>query len=107
MEIVDYDVLKYFEDRGYTIEKAMETKGRNFYIIKKEGKQRTLDIFEYPDQNRSIWKEEYQRLKKGGIFAYTKLGRSGDKSIAYIYTKKDIESKHQTWFVFWKKDENE
>ena len=97
MEIDTEDVIVYFETQGYTVKRTRDR--IPYYILEKDGKQKTLDVFEYCQYNKSIWKKVYQRLIDGGLIAYQDWGQS----YAYIYTKKDIESKHQTYSINWKR----
>ena len=93
-----YSPVEYYKSQGYTVEKSTETLDGGFWIIEKDGKQKTLDIFEYPEINRSVWRGAYQRLMKGGLFVYTHLGVGiyHDPPSIDIHTKKDIESKYPT-----------
>lgn len=96
---IDYDVLKYFENRGHKIEEV-KAKGGTYYITRKYGKRRTVDIFKHEDQDKKVSKEAYQRLMKGGVFVYrnARVGKIRSPS-SEIFFKSDVARDYPPYFA--------
>lgn len=100
-----YNVRDYFKRKGY---KIIEITDRRItepnFLVEKGKTQRTVDIIEFVDINKSLSQFTYDRIKKNGFFIITPLMADREGKIEE-YTKKDIQNVAKTYSIFWKRRE--